>query len=136
VTTHRNQIPKLPSDRSFGITFTIVFSIITGWLWWKTLPGTGILAALAFAFLIISFARPHILHPLNRAWMAFGALLHHVISPLVLGIIYFGLFTPIAFALRLRGRDAMRRRADPQLTSYWLRRDPPGPAPESLNNQF
>ncbi len=68
--------------------------------------------------------------------MAFGALLHRVVSPLVLGILYFGMFTPIAFAMRLRGRDAMRRRTDPQAASYWIRREPPGPPSDSLKNQF
>jgi hypothetical protein len=136
MTANRERPPALPSDRSFGITFTVVFSVVAAWLWWKNMRGATLSSSIAVALLAISFVRPTILHPLNRAWMAFGALLHRVVSPLVLGILYFGMFTPIAFALRLRGKDAMRRRADPQAESYWIRRDPPGPPSDSLKNQF
>ncbi len=134
--TNRDPLPALPSDRSFGITFTVVFCLVAAWLWWKSIPGATVLLSLAVAFLVISFVQPRILHPLNRAWMAFGALLHRIVSPIVLGAIYFGLFTPTAFVLRLRGRDAMHRRTEPQAASYWIRRDPPGPPPDSLKNQF
>jgi hypothetical protein len=92
--------------------------------------------SIAIAFIAISLVQPRILHPLNRAWMAFGAVLHRVVSPLVLGILYFGMFTPIAFVMRLRGRDAMHRRVDAQAESYWIRREPPGPPSDSLKNQF
>jgi len=128
--------PPLPSDRSFGITFAVVFAAIAAWLVWKSLPGAGIVASLSILFVAIALSRPLLLRPLNRGWMAFGAVLHRVVSPLVLGLIYFGMFAPIATAMRLRGRDAMRRRADPDAKSYWICRDPPGPPPESLKNQF
>lgn len=136
MTAIREHMTTIPSDRSFGVTFTAVFSAAAAWLWWKNIPGATVLFLLAIAFLAISFVRPRLLHPLNRAWMAFGALLHRVVSPLVLGILYFGMFTPIAVVLRLRGKDAMRRRADAQAESYWIRRDPPGPPSDSLRNQF
>jgi hypothetical protein len=136
MTANREHQPALPSDRSFGITFTVVCSAFAAWLWWKNMEGATLSLSIAIALLAISFVRPSILRPLNRAWMAFGALLHRVVSPLVLGILYFGMFTPIAFALRLRGKDAMRRRADPQAESYWIRRDPPGPPSDSLKNQY
>lgn len=134
--TKHDDAPPLPSDRSFGITFTVVFAAIAAWLGWKSLPGAGIVASLSILFAAIALSRPLLLRPLNRGWMAFGAVLHRVVSPLVLGLIYFGMFAPIAAAMRLRGRDAMRRRADPDAKSYWIRRDPPGPPPESLKNQF
>jgi hypothetical protein len=68
--------------------------------------------------------------------MKFGALLHSVVSPLVLGAIYFLVFTPVAWAMRLSGRDILRRKLDSTAQSYWIKRDPPGPAPDSLPNQF
>lgn len=134
--TNREQTIPLPSDRSFGITFTVVFALVGAWLWWKNISGAAVFGSLAAAFLVISFVRPGILHPLNRAWMAFGGLLHRIVSPVILGVIYFGMFTPIAFFLRVRGRDAMRRRTEPRAVSYWIRRDPPGPPPDSLDKQF
>jgi hypothetical protein len=126
----------LPPDRSFGGLFTGVFAAVAAWLWWKALPGAPALIILALAFLAASLFFPRVLHPLNVAWMAFGALLHRIVSPVVLGAIYFGVFAPVAFVLRLRGRDALRLRRDSAATSYWLTRDPPGPPSGSFNNQF
>lgn len=134
--TPRNAPPPLPSDRSFGFTFAVVFALVAAWLWWKQISGAGILAALAVAFAAIAVVYARALRPLNRAWMAFGAVLHRIVSPIVLGVIYFGMFTPIGALLRWRGRDALRLGGEPQAKSYWIRRDPPGPPPESLKNQF
>jgi hypothetical protein len=127
---------KLPSDRSFGVTFAVVLFLTAGWLAWKSMPGSVWLLSGAGAFLAVAWIRPRLLRPLNRLWMAFGLLLHRIVSPIVLGAMYFGLFTPIALAFRLKGRDVMRRTADPDASSYWIDRKPPGPPPESLPNHY
>ena len=59
-----------------------------------------------------------------------------IVSPIVLGVMFFGVFTPIGIVMRLAGRDAMRRRLDPPARTYWQDRDPPGPDPSGLPNQF
>lgn len=127
---------KLPSDRSFGFTFAVVFALLGGWLWWKSsrwgLPFIGIGAG--FALIALLFAR--ILRPLNVAWMHFGALLNMIVSPIIMGLIYFVVFTPFSLFFRLTGRDALRRRFDRALPSYWLNRDPPGPDGATLPRQF
>ena len=120
----------LPSDRSFGWLFTGVF-LLVGFLinpW---------LIALAALLAGITLARAHWLAPFNRAWMKLGALMHHVVSPLVLGILFFGLFTPMGWvARRFFGWDAMKRAYAPQAPTYWIRRDPPGPAGDSFKDLF
>jgi hypothetical protein len=68
--------------------------------------------------------------------MRFGELLGRVVSPLVLAVIFYGLFTPVGMVMRLAGRDAMARRFEPGLKTYWLKRDPPGPADDSYRNMF
>ncbi len=91
----------------------------------------------AGVFLAVTLVAPALLGPLNKLWLRFGLLLHRVVSPLVLGYHV------------LRGRDAngldhadVRQgqpesaRARRRTGSYWIRRDPPGPKPDSLNNQF
>ena len=80
--------------------------------------------------------RPKTLAPLNRLWMKLAALLNRVVSPVVMGVIFFGLFTPVAWFMRAIGRDTMRRRFDPELQSYWIERTPPGPDPQGLPDQF
>ena len=127
---------KLPTDRSFGVTFAVVFCLIAGWMAWSSMPGFVWLISAAGALLAVAWIYPRLLRPLNRLWMAFGLLLHRIVSPIVLGVMYFGLFAPIALVLRVKGRDAMRQTADPDASSYWIDRDPPGPPPESLPNQY
>lgn len=106
-------------------------------MWWTGLPvGATAFGIAAAVFLAATLIRPSILHPLNRAWMAFGNLLHRVVNPIVLGVIFYVVLTPMGVLMRLRGRDPMQRRLDPQSTSYWVHRKPPGPSPDSLNDQF
>jgi hypothetical protein len=127
----------MPSDRSFGLTFVVVFAIIAAWQAWAGRVGiASAFGALGLIILVVALARPALLHRLNRAWMLFGALLHKVVNPIVLGGIYFLVFTPFGLAMRLAGRDALRRKLDRQAKSYWINRDPPGPPPDSLPNQF
>jgi hypothetical protein len=68
--------------------------------------------------------------------MRLGELLGRVVNPLVIGLIFFGIFTPVGLVMRIFGRDAMARRFDSDLKSYWLKRDPPGPADDSYQNTF
>jgi hypothetical protein len=120
--------PALPSDRSFGWTFTGVFTLVAFFQPW--------VLALAAATALVTVVRAHWLAPFKRAWMRFGELLHHVVSPVVLGVIYFGVFTPVALVMRAFGRDAMCRRFEPARPSYWVRRDPPGPPDNSFRDMF
>jgi len=127
---------KLPSDRSFGFTIAIALSLIGGWAWWKArrwgLPVVGVGAAFAlFAVLL-----PRALRPLNIVWMKFGALLNMIVSPIIMGVIFFVVFTPVSLFFRLTGRDALRRRFERGLPSYWQDRTPPGPDGASLPRQF
>jgi hypothetical protein len=135
--SHSEPLP-LPSDRSFGITFAVVFGIATAWALWKGASAWASgFALLGTAFLLLAFTASGALRPLNRLWMRFGAMLHHVVSPVVLGAIYFGMFAPIALVFRLRGRDILMRRFDAAAPTYWTPRDPQGRDPRrSFTKQF
>jgi hypothetical protein len=63
-------------------------------------------------------------------------MLNRIVSPIVLGVIFYGLFTPVAWGMRLAGRDALKRRFEPPARTYWVDRDPPGPDPAGLPHQF
>lgn len=125
------------SNRSFGITFAVVFAVISllplashgGRIVLWTLVCSG-------AFLVSGLFFPSILAPLNRIWFKFGLLLHHVVSPLVLGFLFFVIFTPFALVVRLLGGKLLSLQKEKSAPSYWNRRDPPGPAPETVRNQF
>lgn len=127
---------KLPTDRSFGFTFAVVFALLGGWLLWKhSRYGVGVLS-LGALFALVAVVVPKILHPLNIVWMRFGWLLNQIVSPIAMGVIFFGIFAPVGLLFRLKGRDALRRKFEPNSKSYWILRDPPGPDGKTLPRQF
>ena len=119
----------MPSDRKFGWTFTALFLLIGALAHPWALLVAGALAA-------ITLTRAHWLAPLKHAWMKFGELLHHIVSPVVMGLIFFAVFTPVALIMRAIGRDALARSYEPAAPTYWKRRDPPGPSDDSFKNLF
>ena len=124
------------SDRSFGVVFACVFLIIAAWpllqsgapRWWA--------AGVAAVFAVVALARPALLAPLNSIWMKFGILLGKIVAPIALGILFFVIITPLAMVMRLVGKDPLSLKQDNQANSYWVKREPPGPPPNSMTNQF
>ena len=92
-----------------------------------------VIAVILFA---VSLTVPSILAPLNRAWLRFGQLLHRIVNPVVMAILFFGVVTPIAVLRRAFVRDPFRLAREPEAETYWIERDPPGPAPETMTQQF
>ena len=132
----RSDEVKGSSDRTFGFVFTVLFAVIG---LWPLMGGGGVRLwslALAGSFLALALVRPSLLRPLNRLWMKFGLLLHMIVNPLVMGLLFYVTVTPIGLVMRLVGKDPLGRRFDPAAESYWVLRDPPGPAPETMKNQF
>lgn len=128
--------PPLPSNRKFGGVIAGVLALLALYALWKSHP----LRAAAFAVPgtllgLAALVLPNILTPLNRLWMAFGILLGKIVSPLVLGLIFMVLVTPVAVSTRLFGRDALRMKKR-TVTSYWIERYPAGPEPTSFQRQF
>jgi len=68
--------------------------------------------------------------------MKLGDILHRIASPIALAILFYGVVTPTGLLMRLFGKDPLRLRFDREAKSYWIAREPPGPAPESLKDQF
>jgi hypothetical protein len=126
----------LPSNRSFGWTFTAIFVAAGLYGVWNGGAALPWLLPLALATALITITRASWLTPLNRAWMRLGELMGRVVSPLVLGIIFYGVFTPVGVVMRLFGRDAMCRTFEARSPTYWVKRDPPGPADDSFRNMF
>ena len=137
MTTNHEQ--TLPSERSFGLLFGAVFVLLAAYGWffksWSSVVELSLLGV-ALAFVLLGFVAPKILRPLNWLWFQLGQLLGKIVSPIVLGAIFFLLLTPVSLVTRLFGRDELRLKRKASQTSYWLDRAPPGPAPESFKNQF
>ena len=92
--------------------------------------------ASAALFLVIAYTYPKVLAPLNLLWMKFGLLLHKIVTPVILGLLFFVTITPIGLLARACGKDFLRLRLDRGAKSYWIERTPPGPPPQSMKNQF
>ncbi len=132
----RDEAVKTSSDRAFGVVFTVVFLIIGLWpLLGGATPRVWALAVAA-VFLVAALIRPGVLAPLNRLWTKLGLLLHKITNPIIMGLVFFLAVTPTALVMMALGKDPLRRKIDKTAASYWIRRDPPGPAPETMKNQF
>ena len=127
---------KTASNREFGWVFTAVFCLIGLWplLDAATPRVWALIVAALFALTTLFF--PVALTPLNRLWTRLGAVMHKIVNPLVLGLIYALTIVPIGLIFKLLGKDPLRLKRDPQATTYWITRQPPGPAADSLPRQF
>jgi Saxitoxin biosynthesis operon protein SxtJ len=124
------------SDRSFGLVFTGAFLLVGVWPLMSRQPVKAWALGLAAAFLIVSLVRPAALAPLNRAWLCVGLLLQRIVSPVVLGMLFFLTVTPIGLLMRLTGKNPLHLGFDREAQSYWIDRRPPGPAPDTMPRQF
>lgn len=124
------------SDRFFGLTFCVVFALFGLWPLLGGRSPSPVFLGIGLVFLSLALAAPALLAPLNRLWLKFGALLHGITSPIILGVMFFLVIMPIGLVMRLFGKDFLRLRFDREVPSYWIRREPPGPEKTSLDKQF
>jgi hypothetical protein len=122
------------SNRKFGLTLGIIailFSIGSALV--RHQPPRLWLAGLGAFLVVLALVTPSWLGPLNRLWFRFGLLLARVTNPIVMGILFFGVMTPMAWFVRLRGQDLLRLKRDSAAASYWIDRET---APTPLEKQF
>lgn len=134
----KTSAPPSASNRQFGLLFALVFTSIGIYGFyrsWSNGLGTAAIAVALF-FLACALLAPRFLAPLNKAWFLLGLWMGEIISPIVLGAIFFLIVTPVSLATRAFGRDALRLRKEGNVRSYWIHRDPPGPDGDSFKNQF
>jgi hypothetical protein len=124
------------SERAFGLVMAGAFAILAALNLWHRGAHWPWLTALAAGFLLLAWFRPATLKPLNRLWFRFGLLLHRIISPVILALLFFSTFLPVGLVMRAFGKDFLRLRREPGSDSYWIKRQPAGPAPETMKDQF
>ena len=134
--TKKLQEIQLPTNRKFGFFFAGVFVVIAVHF---INEGSSVLAyfflGLAVIFILISLVLADFLLPLNKLWMRFGLLLGKIVSPIVLGAIFFGLFTPIALFMRISGRDELRLKIK-NSSSFWKLREKKSISSIQFKKQF
>ena len=123
---------KISSNRSFGIVFFVVFLLIA--LYPLTNEGEIRIwsVIISLIFLILGLLNSKILAPLNKLWFKFGIFLGKMISPLIMGIIFFLVVTPIGLIMRLLGKDVLNLKYNDK-QSYWIERNGPK---SKMKNQF
>jgi hypothetical protein len=114
---------ELPSNKKFGLFFSLVFLILLIYFYKNDHVNVAcFFAATLVIFSFVTIVKADLLLPLNKLWMRFGILLGMIVSPIVLSLIFFGLFTPIALLMRIFGRDELRLKMKSK-NSYWVELD-------------
>ena len=124
--------PKIGSNRSFGIVFFVVFLTIS---LWPLLSGNEVRIwslIVSIIFLILGFTNSRILTPLNKLWFKFGIFLGKIVSPIIMGIIFFLVVTPIGIMMRILGKDVLNLKYNNN-KSYWIKKTGPK---SKMKNQF
>jgi len=112
----------LPSDKKFGYFFTVIFLITSIYFYLKeNYMSFCVLGTFFIVFFLVTLFKAEILKPLNKLWMGFGLVLGMIVSPIVMGVIFFMIFTPIGILMRLFGRDELLLQFKSK-SSYWTER--------------
>ena len=123
---------KLPSNRNFGIVFFIVFLFIA---LWPLLKGENLRfwpLGVSIIFLILGLINSKMLTPLNKLWMKFGLILGNIVSPIVMGFIFFVVVTPTGLLMKIFGKDILQLKKNKKNT-YWVEKDNSN---NNMRNQF
>ena len=114
---------QISSNRNFGLVFFVVFLIVALWplkyeenirLW---------SLALSIVFFILGILNSRLLTPLNKLWFKFGIFLGVIVSPIIMGVVYFLVVTPIGTFMRLLGKDLLKTNKEKNASTYWVKRD-------------
>ncbi|MEI7806008.1 MAG: hypothetical protein WCI56_11825 [Hyphomicrobiales bacterium] len=139
-TTHEsfshNETVVRGSERSFGIVMAAAFALVALVNYWHDGRIWPWPAGIGAVFIAVAVVRPAALKPLNWVWFKFGLLLHAVVNQVVMGLLFFLTVLPTGLTMRAMGKDLLRLKREPHSDSYWIVRRPPGPAPETMKDQF
>ena len=130
-----NRYP-LPSNKKIGIFFFIILTILSVVLFIYDYPLISVITlTTGLISLTLSYLKPDLLLPVNKAWMTLGHLLGYIVSPIVIGSIFFVIFTPISIFLKIIGRDELKL-VNKNSDSYWRKRQLNKDSQTSFKNQF
>ena len=124
---------KISSNRNFGLVFSVFFLILG---LWPLINNNAIniwLIIISLIFLFLGLMNSKILYPLNKLWFKFGIALGTIIAPIVMGIIFFFLITPIGLLMKITGKDLLNTKYNKKINSYWIKRDK---SVDSMKKQF
>ena len=124
---------KTSSNKNFGLVFFVIFIIIALWPLLKDGNIRIWSIIVSIIFLILGLLNSKILTPFNKLWMRLGALLGIIVSPIVMGVVYFGIITPIGLIMKLFGKDVLNLKLDKNKKTYWTLKKK---IPSKMKDQF
>jgi hypothetical protein len=129
---------KAPTERSFGITFAVVFALLAAFTYWHRGATMTFYAVVivSLIFAVVTLVAARLLRPLNLIWLKFGLLLHKVVNPVIMGLLFFAVFTPMGVAMRAIGVDLLRLKRKHATETYWISRRSEAIQDSSMKNQF
>ena len=116
---------KISSNRNFGLVFFVVFLIVGLWPLINSGPIRIWSVIISLIFLVLGLMNSKMLTPLNKLWFKFGLILGALIAPIVMGLIFFLVVTPIGLVLKLFGKDLLNKKYKSKKNTYWIQRDKP-----------
>ena len=123
-----------PSNRSFGVVFTVIFSLVGLLPLWRGAAPRWWAVGVALVFGLLALLWPRGLAPANRVWLRIGLLLHRIVNPVVMGVVFYLVVTPFGYMMRRRGKGFSELlRVDKGASTYWIAREH-GSSP--MNQQF
>ncbi len=122
--------------RKFGLTMGVFLLMIAGFTFWNQRPSFLYFAQIGGGFALIGLAVPILLKPIYKVWMAFAIVMGFVMTRVILAILFFGLFTPMALAAKFLGKDLLDERCDKNAITYWVKRPTQPFDSRSAENMF
>ena len=124
---------KISTEKNFGIVFSIFFLIISFYplIYQKNINYWTLV--ISFIFLTLGIFFPKILKKPNYLWFKFGIFLGSIISPIIMGLVFFFTVTPTGIMMRLMGKDILKQKIDKKTYTYWINSEPKD---QSMKNQF
>jgi hypothetical protein len=122
--------------RKFGLTIGILLLMIAAWLFWKQRSSFPYFAYAGGGLALAGLILPVLLKPIYKVWMSFAVVMGFIMTRVILTVIYFGMFTPIALTAKLLGKDLLGERWDKKAETYWVKRPATAYDPKSAENMF
>lgn len=127
---------EVGSARSFGVVFAVFFLLVGLYPLIGDASPRYWAIGIGVTFFAIALIAPQVLQPLNLLWFKIGLLLGRIVNPLVMFLIYVLSVVPVGLIMRALGKDLLNIRLDDSASTYWIVRTPPGPEPQTLEEQF
>ena len=132
----REDATVAPSERKFGLTLGVIFALIAIVKAVERSEWSFAWGALAAVLIGCALLWPRLLAGPNRLWLKLGLLLHRIVNPVIMALLFYGTILPVGLLMRLLGKDPLRLRLDKTAASYWLPRSDARPQSEAMRQQF